>query len=215
MNLFRHHAIGLIILIAFGAAPGPATAAESLGRLFFSVEQRAQMDVARSKRIRSTLAEEPSAEDAAPLPEMVTYRGVVQRSDGKNTIWLNNHAIPEGEISGRTPVNSTVRRDGSLLIQLPEASRRIDLKVGQSLEVTSGVISEPFARPPTPPAEKKPAAKPGSESVKPASTEAATPGPDRGTQDEKAVLKAKLDAALEQLERERQAREKNEPAPRR
>ena len=128
------------------SAPIPAQAADALGRLFFNPEQRAQMDLARSKRIRATLSEEPAQEDAAALPETVTYNGVVRRSDGKNTIWLNSRSVPEGEMGGRTPVNSKLRPDGSLVIELPQANRCINLRVGQELELNSGSIAEPYAR---------------------------------------------------------------------
>lgn len=161
-----------------------SSAAEGLGRLFFNPEQRAQMDLARSKRIRTTLSEEPEEQQSASLPETLTYNGLVRRSDGKNTVWLNGRSVPEGEMGGRTPVNSKLRWDGSLVIELPQANRSINLRVGQELEITSGSISEPYVRvaPVT-----KPAPKPAPESGKPASAPAPSKAPDpRGNRDEEA-----------------------------
>lgn len=139
--------LSLIGITAFAIlASNASSAAEGLGRLFFNPEQRAQMDLARSKRIRTTLAEEPTEQQSTALPETVLYNGLVRRSDGKNTIWLNGRSVPEGEMGGHTTVNSTLRRDGSLVIELPQANRSINLRVGQELEITSGSIAESYAR---------------------------------------------------------------------
>lgn len=62
-------------------AGGDAAATDDLGRLFFSPEQRAELD--RQRRI---------AHELAPLPD-ATYRphltGEVRRSSGRRTLWLD------------------------------------------------------------------------------------------------------------------------------
>ena len=82
----------LALAFALLLTAGPAVAAEPLGRLFFTTAQRASLDTARSQRSRVTLSAEKN-EEAAQVPEVITYGGMVRRSDGKSTIWLNNRAM--------------------------------------------------------------------------------------------------------------------------
>ena len=123
----------------------PAAGAETLGRLFFTPDQRAALDAARSKKTRVNLETEKPEEVAAPVPEVVTYGGLVRRSDGKTTVWLNRRAINEkdkasGAIVGR------IRPDGRVTVQSPQTGRNVDLKVGQSAELLSGSVEEGYAR---------------------------------------------------------------------
>lgn len=146
----------------------PVAAAELLGRLFFTPPQRASLDVARSQKSRTTLSAEK--EEAAPVPEVVTYGGMVRRSDGKTTVWINNRAIHDKDAAaGRSMVNQ-VRPDGGIALQVPQTGRSVDLKVGQSVELLSGSIEEGYSRRATAPKpEPQPAAK--------AETGAAAPKP--------------------------------------
>jgi hypothetical protein len=136
--------------------PAGAFAADGLGRLFFTPEQRAQLETARAQRDRRApvvIETEPAPKPvvSAPQPrgpEVVTFSGVVQRSDGKSTVWVNgkpvterNRIMNDGELA-----ITGVRNDGSVTVAVPQASRRAALKVGQSLDVESGVIEEPYAR---------------------------------------------------------------------
>ncbi|MCW5605442.1 MAG: hypothetical protein KIT18_12945 [Burkholderiales bacterium] len=138
--------------------PATALAAEPTGRLFFTPAQRAQLDVARSDKHRAVFEQE---KQPVPLPETVTYSGVVRRSDGKSTVWINNRAINERELAGSDlPVTGRVRPDGALTLRIPQTDQRVDLKVGQSAEIVSGTIEEPYSRhlPAASPPQTKPAA---------------------------------------------------------
>ena len=131
----------LVLLLAAAAAP----AAEPIGRLFFTPAQRTQLDVARSQKSRVVIEPE---QEAPRMPEVVTYDGLVRRSDGKTTVWINNRAINDGKASGRLPVPGHVRPDGSVRLVDPQSGRSVDLKVGQSVDIVSGTIEEPYARKP-------------------------------------------------------------------
>ena len=81
-------------------------------------------------------------------PDVVTYSGVVRRSDGKSTVWINgkpvnerSRAQPDHEVSV-----TGLRNDGAVSVAIPQADRRASLKVGQSLSVTSGTIEESYLR---------------------------------------------------------------------
>ena len=134
-----------LFALALVLALGETRAAEPLGRLFFTPAQRAQLDVARSQKSRATLASDQ--EEAAPVPEVVTYGGIVRRNDGKTTVWINNRPVNDGKAADGMPVASRVRPDGSVNLAVPQTSRSVNLKVGQSVEIVSGTIEEPYARP--------------------------------------------------------------------
>lgn len=145
-----------------------ASAAEPLGRLFFTPAQRASLDVARSQKTRVTVATEKTEEEPAPVPEVITYEGMVRRSDGKSTVWINNRALDDREAASGTPVVKQVRPDGGITLQVPQSGQRVELKVGQSVELLSGSIEERFSRRATAPKpEAKPAAGPAPSAVAP------------------------------------------------
>lgn len=171
----------ILALLALGLAAGEAPAAEALGRLFFTPAERARLDAARSEKSWVPVASEQ--EEAPPIPELVTYGGLVRRSDGKTTVWINNRPVNDGKATERLPVKTRVQPDGSVVLEVPQASRSVNLKVGQSLEIVSGTIEEPYARGPiiaTPP--PKPAAAGGSRAA--STAEGASPRPPSARKDQ-------------------------------
>lgn len=143
-------------LFALLLAAGAASAAEPLGRLFYTPAQRIQLDALRSQK--SVAPPVPEQQEPVAVPEIVTYGGIVRRSDGKTTVWINNHVVNDGKASDSLAISSKVRSDDSVTLKLPQASGSIDLKVGQSVEVVSGAIAEPYApRSVSVPAPSKPA----------------------------------------------------------
>ncbi len=183
----------------------PAFAAEPIGRLFFTPDQRASLDAARDKRTRTTLSTEETTEKKAPPPpgsEVVTYGGMVRRSDGKTTVWLNNRALNEKDtVAG--PMVGRVRPDGSVTLQSPQSGRNLSLKVGERAELVSGRIEEGYSRSPAPkPAarvEAAPAGKPGAApAAKPAPEVAASAAEADRKKDER-EQQLKLEDSLREL----------------
>jgi hypothetical protein len=200
-------AIALITLTGLSLAANLAPAAEPLGRFFFTPAQRAQLDVARSQKSRATLASEPTDETAAaqPLPEVLTYRGSVRRSDGKSTVWLNNRTVQDQQPVEGLAVVGRVNANGDITLQVPQTNRTIELKPGQSVDLGSGIVEEPFARSVTAP---KPETKPpGVESAadKPVPARPLAPGekPAAAGTPEQKVLETPPESALERLRRAR------------
>jgi len=147
----------LIVLFALVGATAPVAAqpANPPGRLFFTPDQRASLDRARAQRARTTLSTENTEQDAAPVSQTIIYGGVVRRSDGKSTAWLNNQPVNDREQFGGAIVGR-VRPDGSVTLQVPQSGRSVSLKPGQSVELLSGAIEESYSRKPIQP-ESKPA----------------------------------------------------------
>ena len=124
-----------------------ATGAD-LGRLFFTPAQRAALDNARRQNIRIESVSEKVQTPAPPLPQNVSVNGVVRRSDGKSTVWLNNRPVTERSAGG---INvSTNKNDSRVRLTVPDSDRSVDLKVGQTVEIVSGTIEEGYARRTTP-----------------------------------------------------------------
>jgi hypothetical protein len=86
------------------------------GRLFYTAEQRAGLEHARLNHVTESDASQPRTRSPA-----LTYNGVVLRSDGRNTRWINGRPV-----------------DGSAV---PPLFKGKSLKPGQS--VANGRIYEP------------------------------------------------------------------------
>lgn len=127
-----------------GLLPHAAQPAE-MERLFFSPAQRAQLDIARAQRDRRGTQAADGTPSGPQGPDVVTYDGVVRRTDGKSTVWLNGK--PVNDRTSNNDVNVVgVRGDGAVTIAVPQTDRAASLRVGQTLDINSGAIREPYAR---------------------------------------------------------------------
>lgn len=167
--------IGICTALVAALAAAPAPAQERLGRIFFTPAQRASLDVARSQRARTALATDRSEQEAAPVPQTIIYSGLIRRSDGKTTVWINNQPVHERESAGAAAIVGRVRPDGSVTLQVPQSGRSVILKPGQSVELLTGAVEEGYSRravAPTSKPEPKPTAKPAAAGTgKPAAAE--------------------------------------------
>ena len=107
------------------AAPA-AAAAEELGRLFFTPQQRQDLD-----RRRATNRAEEEAPQIKEGP--LTLEGHVQRSSGKTATWING--VPQ--------YDSHASRDPARITVIPnEGESGVSLKIGQIYERTSGEVRD-------------------------------------------------------------------------
>lgn len=149
----------LLFLPSLGMA-----AEQSLGRLFFTPEQRARMDVARQQE-RSIKIDTEQQENGPPVAN-ITLNGVVTRSDGKSTVWINNREQNGDKAVSVIAVPARGKAAGQVSITTPDAKRSVQLKVGQSIDLSSGQVEEAYRHVP-------PAPSPGEKEAPPA---ASTPG---------------------------------------
>jgi hypothetical protein len=122
----------LALLLALLPA-GPA-AAQELGRLFFTPEQRAALDARRAAR----LPDKPAAAAESPTTRVDGY---AKRSSGKSTVWVDGEAMPDGlqleglrVQRGKDPTRVTVT--------IGEDGRRIVLRVGETLDRATGEVKD-------------------------------------------------------------------------
>ena len=147
-----------LLMIAFlpghGACAGPespraypdplraeaTTESHKIGRLFFSPDERAMFDRLRQKRGGSTVS----------ATEQITLNGIVRRSSGKTTAWINQ--LPQHE--NETPQGIAVRQGQaskpSALLLLP-SGRQVNLKAGQTFDATKGKVREGYEGTTAPP----------------------------------------------------------------
>lgn len=83
----RRIAALFVILVTGAIGTAPAFGADDdLGRLFFSAERRAALDRARQFNIE---------EQQVTQQNILTVEGVVARSSGRTTAWVNGVPVPE------------------------------------------------------------------------------------------------------------------------
>ena len=107
--------------------------AEPLGRLFFTPAQRNTLDAGKQ------LAKPRQAAPSGPRAAMLN--GVVTRSDGESTIWVDGHSVnrtrsPNAAASHSDPVAARVELQG--------AGGRVKLKVGQRFDRSTGKVQESY-----------------------------------------------------------------------
>jgi hypothetical protein len=93
----------------------PATQAAELGRLFFTQNERAQLE-------RQHVL---SADEAGNDSRSLIVNGMIQRDGGKRIIWINGKQQTAGPADSRSPA--------SVPVILPGKTESVKVKVGQRL----------------------------------------------------------------------------------
>lgn len=113
------------------AATAPANAADApeLGRLFFTPERRTTLERQRTFNIQEAQTLQGSS---------MSLDGVVYRSGGKSTVWINRQAQAENE-SPRTGVSAVVSptAPGSAVLA-PGEEAPTQIKVGETINRATG-----------------------------------------------------------------------------
>jgi len=122
MEFARRLFAGAFLLVV---ATGQVAAQENLGRLFFTEQQRQDLDRRRQANIR---------EAAVVVESSVTVNGQVSRSSGRSTTWLNG--VPRD--NARRPLDPA-------RVTLPggEGTPSVNLKIGQTLDKIRGEVRDP------------------------------------------------------------------------
>jgi hypothetical protein len=112
-----------ILLFIFGSIAATPGYAEPLGRLFFTPEQRAQLEYSKLQ-----------GSDSGISGRALTVNGIVQRHGGKRTAWINGVPQEAG--------NSDERAPDSLPVAVPGLSKPVKVKVGQRVLINPASESE-------------------------------------------------------------------------
>lgn len=110
-------------LVVFALLLPPPSRADSLGRLFFTPEERIVLQQMERAPARS------------PVASRITVNGVVRTSGGRSTVWINGmpQEVGRGD-SGSSLVAGRV--EGSAVTLLPPGSQTpVRVKVGESIRL--------------------------------------------------------------------------------
>lgn len=132
--------------------PAEPAQGQSLQRLFSTPAMRAELDRRRTRLNQGQPAVEEVVE-TLPLPvepvleEEVFYQldGVVSRSDGYYTVWVNNQPYPHTQLPDNMELLAPFAR-GRLRIRNPETGADYEIVPGQILNLTTGEIQESYLR---------------------------------------------------------------------
>jgi hypothetical protein len=83
-------------------------------------------------------------EGAAPAAGEITLNGIVKRSGGKSTVWINRVAQSEMDLVPGPKAQPGQARLPSIPVNVPSMKKIINLKVGQTLDIGSGKIREGY-----------------------------------------------------------------------
>ncbi|MGH8677307.1 MAG: hypothetical protein ACREUQ_03005 [Burkholderiales bacterium] len=162
--------ISSLALLAAMVPAHSAHAQDELGRLFFTPTQRAALDA--GKRI---LSERTSTQRApAPRgPRQYLVNGVVTRTDGERTVWLNGKAYHDRSPPG-TRVTVRPGKPDAIIFQPGAGKKSVEVKVSQEFDRATGAIRERYELPP-------PAAGSNPSTASPAPSNSATKEPPEQT----------------------------------
>jgi hypothetical protein len=107
-----------------GAMPGaiPLASAQDLGRIFFTPQERQDLDRRRNLNV---------TESEVVVESLVTVNGHVTRSSGKTTTWING--VPQYDTyRGRAPDRVGVERGDTA----------VGVKIGQTLDRSTGEVRD-------------------------------------------------------------------------
>lgn len=142
-----------LILILLLALPTISSAEDApLGRLFFTPSDRATMDAIRksskapdkvitSKDVEADVAapeEAPAAEKKVGSPVMVN--GYITRSDGKNTVWVNDRPMAEKSTNQAIKVEKLSADKGQVKIVMTDEKKAASLRPGQVYDPNSNKV---------------------------------------------------------------------------
>jgi len=112
-----------IFVFVFGSIVATFSCAETLGRLFFTPEQRAQLEYSKLQ-----------GSDSGSSGRALTVNGIVQKHGGKRTAWINGVPQDAGKSDEHAP--------DSLPVAVPGISKPVKVKVGQKVLINPASDSE-------------------------------------------------------------------------
>ena len=122
----------LAFFLILASIPFPA-GSEELGRLFFTPERRQTLD-----RQRQFIIQERKE---TPEDPTLTINGVITRSSGKRTVWINGVAQDEKDIGSGIAVIPNRANPGKVVVQ-PEGGPAARASVGDTMNRNTGETTD-------------------------------------------------------------------------
>jgi hypothetical protein len=123
----------LTLLTAFTTNASAQEASDELGRLFFTPERRQTLDRQRQLNIQE--------KQEIPEDPTLTIDGVVTRSSGKRTAWVNGVAQNENEMPSGVKVTPRRKDPGKVVVQASESPAG-NARVGGTVNRNTGEATD-------------------------------------------------------------------------
>jgi len=123
----------LALVAAFCTNASAQESSDELGRLFFTPERRQTLDRQRQLNIQE--------KQEIPEDPTLTIDGVVTRSSGKRTVWVNGVAQNENETPSGVSVTPRRKDPGKVVVQASESPAG-NAKVGGTINRNTGVATD-------------------------------------------------------------------------
>jgi hypothetical protein len=134
----------ILLLVLWSEA---CAAGDTLGRLFSTPNDRANLDYLRqTRKVIVPQQLEPISTQPAPalvLPDVIELQGYVKRSDGKSgTVWINREAVQEGTRNKEISVGQIPALQNRVPIQINANGKVLTLKAGQTYDPETNRVRE-------------------------------------------------------------------------
>lgn len=149
----RIHPAGRTVLYSLLLWVMPAQGAE-LGRLFTTPQERAMLEKSRHRptpqveKQLKRIEKKPrggSAVEEIKAPPRITINGVVSRTDGTSTVWVNGMNSLEDDLDAQhIYVDRTSTRGEKVTIRLPNSPLELRLKPGETYEPSASIVIDGY-----------------------------------------------------------------------
>jgi len=120
-------------LLLLATCPSAVADEQALGRLFFTPERRQQLDRQREMNVLD--------QQQIPADPTLTIDGVVTRSSGRRTAWVNGQPQHEGDLWSGLTVTPRHGEPGKVLLDISDAPAA-SARVGQTVNRNSGEATD-------------------------------------------------------------------------
>jgi hypothetical protein len=143
MRILNQYKIFLFIII-FSFFISERASADNFGRIFTSAEERIELEKIRHAKLKPKPKKDEITEvkkildPVEPQKEIVirdaiTLKGLVHRSDGKSTAWINESNTFEGDLDSQfIQVPDNKINPDQVTIIMPDDSTQVELRVGEA-----------------------------------------------------------------------------------
>ncbi len=140
MKKFYQYSLLLIIVSVVLIEPSYA---DNLGRIYTTADERKELEKIRytkekPKKIEvavevEEIIEPLEVEKETVIRDAITLRGLVHRSDGKSTAWINDSNTFEGDLESQfIQVPDNKIKSDQVTVIMPDDSTNVVLKVGEA-----------------------------------------------------------------------------------
>lgn len=129
------YGLQLLLVSFFASGAQPVFAAdETLGRLFLSADRRATLDRLRASNIE---------EQQVSQQDVLTVDGLVRRSSGRSTAWVNGVPITEQGQGGLNALPDP--RHSGVVRVAPQDQQAASITVGTGVNRSTGEVLDPMS----------------------------------------------------------------------